>query len=59
MEAAKNTVGSRNAVQQNLENELNGQGRFIFPGGGSFEMKDPIFGNAGDLLIALTYKQGE
>lgn len=47
------------SIKNNIQNALNGQGRFIFPGGGTFEMKDPIFSKAGDLLIGLTYKKGD
>lgn len=46
-------------MAQNLEEVLNQQGRFIFPGGGTFDMKDPIFSKEGDLLIGLTFREGE
>lgn len=46
-------------VKSHIQSALNGQGRFIFPGGGTFDMKDPIFNNAGDLMIGLTYRKGE
>lgn len=48
-----------NYIAGKITEALNGQGKFIFPGGGTFEMKDPIFSEAGDLLIGLTYKKGE
>jgi hypothetical protein len=38
---------------------LNGQKKFIFPGGGTFDMSDPVFSQAGDLLIGLVYVHGE
>ncbi|KAI9653747.1 MAG: hypothetical protein M1821_006942 [Bathelium mastoideum] len=44
-------TGIRDVVQK----ELNGTEKFIFPGGGTFKMKDAIFNNAGDLAVALTY----
>ncbi|SCV31924.1 uncharacterized protein FFFS_03046 [Fusarium fujikuroi] len=46
-------------IAHNLEEALNQQGRFIFPGGGTFDMKDPIFSKEGDLLIGLTFREGE
>ena len=39
-----------------IENQLNGQQKFILAGGGTFAMKDPTFNHAGDLMIGLTYK---
>ncbi|KAF4497938.1 hypothetical protein FAGAP_5885 [Fusarium agapanthi] len=42
-----------------LDESLNQQGRFIFPGGGTFDMKDPIFSREGDLLIGLIFREGE
>ncbi|KAF8253325.1 hypothetical protein K440DRAFT_657304 [Wilcoxina mikolae CBS 423.85] len=40
-----------------IENALNGQQHFVFPGGGTFDMKNPMFNNEGDLIVELTYKQ--
>ncbi|TFK81377.1 hypothetical protein K466DRAFT_667154 [Polyporus arcularius HHB13444] len=31
--------------------------QFVFPGGGEFFMKDPVFNDDGDVVIGLTYKQ--
>ncbi|KAI0750917.1 hypothetical protein C8Q80DRAFT_1118865 [Daedaleopsis nitida] len=31
--------------------------QFVFPGGGVFFMKDPVFNEDGDLVVGLTYKQ--
>ena len=42
-----------------LEDALSGQKRFVFPGGGTFDMKSPIFNNKGDLLIGLSYRKGD
>ncbi|KAF5530805.1 hypothetical protein FMEXI_13332 [Fusarium mexicanum] len=54
------TYGLRlGSMAHNLEEALNQQGRFIFPGGGTFDMKDPIFSKKGDLLIGLTFREGE
>ncbi|KAF9775979.1 hypothetical protein IL306_005887 [Fusarium sp. DS 682] len=70
LEAARNEVpalvkdhiskfmAAQNTAKQ-LSDALNGQGRFIFPGGGTFDMKDPIFSNNGDVLIGLSYRQGK
>ena len=41
-----------------LEKALNGQTRFVFPGGGTFVMKDPLFNKSGDLMIGLSYRKG-
>ncbi|KAF5976131.1 hypothetical protein FBULB1_7069 [Fusarium bulbicola] len=49
-------VGS---MAHNLEESLNQQGRFIFLGGGTFDMKDPIPSKEGVLLIGLTFREGE
>jgi hypothetical protein len=48
-----------NGITKSIETALNGQNKFIFPGGGTVEMKDPIFSNNCDLLIGLSYKKGE
>ncbi|KAM0550745.1 hypothetical protein ACHAPJ_008810 [Fusarium lateritium] len=45
-------------IKEPLEKALNGQGALVFPGGGTFEFKDPIFNKAGDLMIGLVFKQG-
>jgi hypothetical protein len=42
-----------------LEDALNGQKHFIFPAGGTFAMKDPVFNAEGDLLIGLNYEAGQ
>ncbi|KAI8942386.1 hypothetical protein NX059_000460 [Plenodomus lindquistii] len=42
-----------------LQEALSGQRRFVFPGGGTFDMKSPIFNNKGDLLIGLSYRKGD
>ena len=31
--------------------------QFVFPGGGTFFMKDPQFNEDGDVVVGLTYKQ--
>jgi hypothetical protein len=43
------------AIRDKLQNELENVDKFVFPGGGTFRMKDAIFNNAGDLTVALTY----
>lgn len=59
----------KNTIQNKLPDEtdftgkinegLNGQSKFIFPGGGTFDMSDPVFSNAGDLLLGLVYREGK
>ena len=39
-----------------MKNDLNNQNKFIFPGSGTFDMKDPIFSDKGDLMLGLTYR---
>ncbi|KAM5385493.1 hypothetical protein ACJZ2D_000692 [Fusarium nematophilum] len=55
---ARKAVASIGGITEPLEQALNGQGAFAFPGGGTFEMRDPIFSKAGDLMIGLICKQG-
>ncbi|KAL8952929.1 MAG: hypothetical protein Q9222_001188 [Ikaeria aurantiellina] len=43
-------------VAEGLKNDLNQQNKFVFPGNGTFDMKDPIFSDKGDLMIGLTYR---
>ena len=40
-----------------LAERINKQQQFILPGGGTFEFKDQIFSDRGDLLARLEYKQ--
>ena len=37
-----------------IEKGLNQSNKFVFPGGGTFKMKDPTFTVSGDLLVGLT-----
>jgi len=46
-------------IQTELTDALNGQSKFVFPGGGDFFMKNPKFNTTGDLLIDLSYVQKE
>lgn len=46
-------------TRDELEAALSGQKQFVFPGGGTFDMKSPIFSKKGDLLIGLSYRQGD
>ena len=39
-----------------LRDDLNNQNKFVFPGNGTFDMKDPIFSDNGDLMVGLTYR---
>ncbi|KAG6853601.1 hypothetical protein C0991_002924 [Blastosporella zonata] len=36
---------------------IQGQNCFVFPGGGTFFIKNPVFNERGDLLVGLSYKQ--
>ncbi|KAF5601635.1 hypothetical protein FPANT_1672 [Fusarium pseudoanthophilum] len=47
------------SMASNMEGVLNQQGRFIFPGGGTFDMKNPVFSREGYLQIGLTFREGE
>lgn len=47
------------ATAKELEDALSGQRRFVFPGGGTFDMKSPLFNKKGDLLIGLSYRKGD
>jgi hypothetical protein len=47
------------SMAEGIKEALNGQQQFVFPGGGTFMMKDPSFNAEGDLLIGLNYKEGQ
>jgi hypothetical protein len=51
-------MSSVDNIKGPLEKALNGQGALIFPGAGSFQLKDPIFNKAGDLMIGLVLDEG-
>ena len=63
-QASKNTLreqievieGLFGQVAEALKNDLNQQNKFVFPGNGTFDMKDPIFSDKGDLMLGLTYR---
>ena len=38
-----------------LKKKLSGQNRWIFPGNGTFIMKNPMFNENGDLLVEIAY----
>lgn len=42
-------------LKADLQKVFNGQSKFVFPGGGDFDMKSAIFNSHGDLLVELTY----
>ncbi|KAJ1547480.1 hypothetical protein HK096_002709 [Nowakowskiella sp. JEL0078] len=44
-------------ITKTIKNTLNGQNKFVFPGGGTFSMKNPLFNDESDLLVELTYNQ--
>lgn len=39
-----------------LQNNLNNQNKFVFPGNGTFDMQDPVFSEKGDLMLGLSYR---
>jgi hypothetical protein len=47
------------SLAEGIKQALNGQQNFVFPGGGTFIMRDPVFNKEGDLLIGLNYKLGQ
>ncbi|ETS85624.1 hypothetical protein PFICI_03649 [Pestalotiopsis fici W106-1] len=59
----KNTIVDKmtdtSTFEKTLQDGLNGQKRFVSPSGGTFDMKDPIFTVAGDLMLGLTYREGQ
>jgi hypothetical protein len=55
----ESSINGAVATAEGLEAALNGQKRFVLPGGGTFDMKSPIFDNKGDLLIGLSYRKGD
>ncbi|MCJ1293206.1 hypothetical protein MMC34_004759 [Xylographa carneopallida] len=57
-EQAKELISGFTKVATTVTDVLNVQKNFIFPGGGTFDMKSPVFNKAGDLMIGLTYKKG-
>ena len=54
-----NRMTSSTDFTNSINQGLNGQKKFIFPGGGTFDISDPIFSDAGDLLLGLVYRQGK
>lgn len=62
-ELLKGTIKDRMTNSTDFTNKinegLNGQTRFIFPGNGTFDMSDPVFSQAGDLLLGLVYRSGK
>ncbi|KAL8992488.1 MAG: hypothetical protein Q9169_007067 [Polycauliona sp. 2 TL-2023] len=48
--------GRFRGVAEGLKSDLNQQNKFLFPGSGTFDMKDPTFNDHGDLMIGLTYR---
>ncbi|KAF7345214.1 hypothetical protein MSAN_01897900 [Mycena sanguinolenta] len=42
---------------QQINDAFKHQAQFVFPGGGTFFMKDPGLNAAGDMVVGLTYKQ--
>lgn len=55
----KNRMPSSTDFTSRLHQGLSGQKKFVFPGGGTFDISDPIFTEAGDLLMSLVYRQGK
>ncbi|KAL8865478.1 MAG: hypothetical protein Q9198_009304, partial [Flavoplaca austrocitrina] len=44
------------SVAEGLKHELNQQNKFVFPGSGTFDIKDPLFSDNGDLMLGLIYR---
>lgn len=53
-------VKSRHQVFTNVADEiqkgLNNGNKFVFPGNGTFDMKDPLFSDEGNLMVGLAYR---
>ena len=43
-------------LQRRVQNNLNGYGMFVFPGGQQFKMSDPVFNDELDLLVNTQYE---
>ncbi|KAJ7430439.1 hypothetical protein B0H11DRAFT_942815 [Mycena galericulata] len=48
---------SSGTLEQDVKDAFKHQAQFIFPGGGTFFMKDPVFNESGDIVVGLEYKQ--
>lgn len=55
----ENRVPNTSDFSSKIDKGMSGQNQFIFPGGGTFDISDPVFTNAGDLLLGLVYRQGK
>ena len=55
-DAIKGLESTFTDVGSSIKNDLNNQNKFIFPGSGTFDLKDPIFSDKGDLMLGLTYR---
>lgn len=55
----QNKMPSSTDFTNKLVQGLSGQKKFVFPGGGTFDISDPLFTEAGDLLLSLVYRQGK
>ncbi|KAL8834354.1 MAG: hypothetical protein Q9176_007537 [Flavoplaca citrina] len=44
------------SVAEGLKHDLNQLNKFVFPGSGTFDIKDPLFSDKGDLMLGLTYR---
>ncbi|KAL9626416.1 MAG: hypothetical protein Q9204_007324 [Flavoplaca sp. TL-2023a] len=44
------------SVAEGLKHDLNQQNKFVFPGSGTFDIKDPLFSDNGDLMLGLIYR---
>lgn len=43
-------------TEENLRNDLSGAAHIVVPGQGQFTYRDPIFNNAGDLIMEIGYE---
>ncbi|KAJ6489740.1 hypothetical protein C8R45DRAFT_929058 [Mycena sanguinolenta] len=49
--------GSAPGLEWAVDNAFNHQSQFVFPGSGTFFMKDPTFNESGDIVVGLVYQQ--
>ncbi|KAK2002476.1 hypothetical protein LX36DRAFT_729504 [Colletotrichum falcatum] len=59
MDSIENKMPSSTDFTNKLAQGLGGQKKFVFPGGGTFDISHPVFNEAGDLLLSLVYRQGK
>ncbi|KAK0384083.1 hypothetical protein NLU13_8172 [Sarocladium strictum] len=43
-------------VAEGIQQDLNNSSKFVFPGNGTFDIKDPLFSDEGNLMVGLVYR---